>query len=103
VAEGERIRKLGMRYFNIPLDAKAITDAQVEEFMQHVGNPENMPMLIHCAAANRVGGLWLIHRVLKDGWPVEKAEEEAKSIGLRTEALRQFALDYIAKHQSPKP
>ena len=102
VAEGERVQKLGLRYFSIPIDVKAISDSQIEEFMRIVSDPENVPMFIHCAAANRVGGLWMIHRVLKDGWTVEKADEEAKNIGLRSQELRQFALDYIAKHQQPK-
>jgi uncharacterized protein (TIGR01244 family) len=103
VAEGERVEKLGLRYFSIPIDVKAITDSQIEEFMRIVSDSENAPMFIHCAAANRVGGLWMIYRVLKDGWTVEKADEEAKSIGLRSAELRQFALDYIAKHQEVKP
>ena len=103
VAEGERVQKLGIRYYSIPIDAKAIADSQIEEFMRLVGDPENAPLFIHCAAANRVGGLWLIYRVLKDGWSVEKADEEAKNIGLRSQELRQYALDYIARRQPEKP
>ena len=48
---------------------------------------------------SRVGGMWLIKRVLQDGWTVEKATEEAKLIGLRNEPLEKFALEYIATHK----
>ncbi len=34
-------------------------------------------MFIHCTAAIRVGAFWMIRRVLRDGWKVEDAEEEA--------------------------
>jgi hypothetical protein len=54
---------------------------------------------IHCATANRVGAVWLIKRVLADGWDVEKATAEAERIGLRSPQLKQFALDYIAARQ----
>ena len=36
---------------------------------------------------------------LPDGWTIDKATEEAKAIGLRSEALEKFALDYIAAHK----
>ena len=54
---------------------------------------------MHCGSASRVGSVWLAKRVLQDGWTVEKATEEAKAIGLRSEALEKYALDYIAAHK----
>jgi hypothetical protein len=38
----------------------------------------------------------MIYRVLDQGWPEDKALEEATRIGLRSEGLKRFALDYIA-------
>ena len=43
--------------------------------------------------------MWLVKRVLQDGWTVEKATEEAKLIGLRSEPLEKFALAYIAANK----
>ena len=37
-------------------------------------------MFIHCASAGRVGGFWIIYRVVHDNWSIEKAEEEARRI-----------------------
>ena len=54
---------------------------------------------MHCTTANRVGAFWMIYRVLKDGWKVEDAEEEAKKVGMHSPGLRDFALEYIRKHQ----
>jgi hypothetical protein len=56
-------------------------------------------VFIHCGSANRVGAVWLIKRVLQDGWTVPKATEEAKMIGLRSAPLEQFALKYIEDHK----
>jgi hypothetical protein len=47
--------------------------------------------------------LWMIKRVVNDGWTVEQAGAEATTIGLVNDdpsvpALWKFAQDYIAAH-----
>lgn len=99
-AEAAEAKRLGLRYFNIPVDREAPKDEQVEEFLRIVSEPENRPLFIHCSTANRVGGFWMIRRVLVDGWSVETAEEEARRIGLSNEKTRAFAHDYLERHQN---
>ncbi len=41
----------------------------------------------------------LIQRVLQEGMPIEKADEEAARIGLRSEKLRDFAREFIKKYR----
>jgi protein tyrosine phosphatase (PTP) superfamily phosphohydrolase (DUF442 family) len=50
---------------------------------------------IHCRTAGRVGAFWMIHRVLDDGWSCDKAEQEARQIGLASPHLLAFAKSYI--------
>ena len=71
----------------------------VDEFLGVVSNKANQPVYIHCGSANRVGAVWLVKRVVQDGWPVDKATTEAKAIGLSAPGLEKFALDYIAAHK----
>lgn len=86
----------GLKYIHLPLDGTAPDPAVADAFLAAVTDVANQPVFIHCGSANRVGALWLIKRVVKDGWPIGEATEEAKAIGLRSEALEQFALKYIA-------
>jgi uncharacterized protein (TIGR01244 family) len=97
--EEARVKQLRMRYINIPVDREAPTAEQAETFLKALRDPKNRPAFIHCAAANRVGAFWMIYRVVADGWTIEKAEEEARKVGMRGARLRQFALDYIASRQ----
>jgi uncharacterized protein (TIGR01244 family) len=98
--EEAEVKKLGLRYFNIPVVYGEPKDEQVEEFLKITDDPENRPAFIHCTAAIRVGAFWMIRRVLRDGWPVEKAEEEAVKIGLvNAPHLISFAKSYIEKHK----
>ena len=89
----------GLRYIHIPLDPAAITESDVDTFLKAVSDRANQPVYIHCASANRVGAMWLIKRVVVDGWDVQHATDEAVAIGLTNAALKKFAIDYATSHR----
>ena len=94
-----RAKALGLNYLHIPFNAQAPEQKSVDDFLAAVANKANQPVYVHCGSANRVGAVWLVKRVLQDGWTIEKASEEAKLIGLRSAPLEKFALEYIAAHK----
>ncbi|HXG67931.1 MAG TPA: protein tyrosine phosphatase family protein [Blastocatellia bacterium] len=100
--ERELVEKAGMRYISIPVVSSAPKAEQAEAFIKAVSEANNHPMLIHCASANRVGAFFMIYRVLVQGWPEDKALEEATRIGLKSPVLKQFAQDYIASQKQGK-
>lgn len=100
--EAAMARKLDLRYFHIPVDKKNLKDEQVEEFLKVTSDPKNQPAFIHCTTANRVGAFWMIRRVLVDKWKTEDAEAEARKVGMTEDKLRDWALDYIKRHQKPE-
>jgi protein tyrosine phosphatase (PTP) superfamily phosphohydrolase (DUF442 family) len=98
--EEEMAKKLGLRYFNIPVVFADPKEEQATEFLRITDDPKNRPAFIHCAGAIRVGAFWMIRRVLRDGWTIEAAEEEARKIGLRQSPhLNEFARKYIEKYR----
>ncbi len=92
-------RSLRLNYIHIPFNAAQPEPRVLDEFLAAIANKANQPAYVHCGSANRVGAVWLVKRVLQDGWTIEKATEEAKLIGLRSEPLEKFALAYIAAHK----
>jgi len=101
-ADEERaaVEQAGLKYFNIPVDYRNPTDANADEFLRITDDPANRPMFIHCTAAIRVGTFWMIRRVMRDGFTVEAALEEANKVGLvEAPHLEEFARHYIATHQ----
>lgn len=94
-----RTKELGMKYIHIPFNPAQPDTKVVDNFLAAVADKSNQPAYIHCGSASRVGSLWLVKRVMQDGWTIEKATEEAKAIGLRGEPLEKFALNYIATHK----
>jgi uncharacterized protein (TIGR01244 family) len=92
-------KSLGLNYVNIPVNGSSPDPKAVDQFLETIADQANQPAYVHCASASRVGALWMVKRVLQDGWAVDKATEEAKLIGLRSAPLEQFALEYIAAHK----
>lgn len=92
-------RSLGLTYISIPFNGQQPDSQAVDDFLAAVADEANRPVFVHCASASRVGAMWLVKRVLQDGWAVDKATEEAKLIGLRSETLEAFALEYINSHR----
>lgn len=98
-AETAEAAAAGLKYIHIPMNGAAPDPAVVDRFLAAARNPANNPMLVHCASGNRAASVWLIRRVLVDGWTVDKASEEAQALGLTSAPLKQFALDFVETHQ----
>jgi uncharacterized protein (TIGR01244 family) len=89
----------GLKYIHLPFNVASPDPKVVDSFLASVADKTNQPVFIHCGSANRVGGMWMVKRVLQDGWAVDRARTEAEAIGLNSPQLLAFVTDYIAKRQ----
>ena len=100
VEESQRAAQAaGLKYIHLPFDSAAPDPKVVENFLTAVATKANQPAFIHCGSANRVGAVWMIKRVLQDGWTVDRARTEAQAIGLTSQQLDAFAVKYIGDHR----
>jgi len=97
--EETKVKELGMTYFNIPVSFSQPDELDADDFLKLTDEQlKNGPVFIHCAVGARVGAFWMIRRVLRDGWDVDKAVEEANKIGMRSQGpLFDFVKEYIDK------
>ncbi|MEQ1891624.1 MAG: protein tyrosine phosphatase family protein [Planctomycetota bacterium] len=99
--ERAHVEGLGLAYVNVPFGSPAeLNDGIFDELRRLLGATEQ-PLFLHCASANRVGAVWIPFRVLDQGFELEAAVAEAKSIGLKSPELEAMARDYVARH-APK-
>lgn len=92
-AEAER---LGIKYFHLPFDSRQPDAGVPDRFLKIVTDRSNQPVFIHCARGIRAAGMWMIKRVLVDGWEIEDALKEAQGLGLtETSPTSRFVLDYL--------
>jgi protein tyrosine phosphatase (PTP) superfamily phosphohydrolase (DUF442 family) len=108
VGDGDAVaaaaRGVGMKYLAMPIardTAGSQLDAtKIEPVIKAISDPANQPLFLHSADGRSTAMLWMIKRVLTDGWTVEQAGAEATTIGLVNDdpsvpALWKFAQDYI--------
>jgi len=98
-AEAAAAKTEGVKYFHLPVNSASPDPAVVDQFLSAVGDPANQPVFVHCASGNRAAALWMIKRLVVDGWDADRASTEATALGLTSPALKTFAMDYAASHQ----
>ena len=98
-AEEAAAKAAGITYIGLPFNTARPDPAVVERFITAVSAPANQPVFVHCASANRASALWMIKRMLVDGWDADRAGTEAAALGLTNPGLKSFALDYAATHK----
>ena len=95
--EGAVVKAAGMNYVHLPFDAQSPDAHLIDNFIAAVTAPANQPAYVHCAAGGRAASLWMVKRVLADGWDEQRALTEANALGLN-DRFRPFALNYIRSH-----
>ena len=100
--EAAAVEALGLTYICIPFRGPdTLTDEVFDKSRKLLvdSGKEQDSVMMHCGSANRVGAIWLVHRVLDHGIELPVAQQEAKEVGLRAPELEARAIEYIQKHQ----
>ena len=88
----------GLEYQRVPFrGAEALTDevfGQIRSLLTDAKSKQRS-VLLHCGSANRVGAVWLVHRVLDEGVGLDDAIQEAKEVGLRNPDYLTRAREYL--------
>jgi uncharacterized protein (TIGR01244 family) len=95
VEKEEAIAKAaGLRYFHVPFNGRSPSTSAADQFLDAIRSPGTEPAFVHCSGGNRAATMWLIKRLVVDGWDVASATEEAVALGQTSPTLRQFAIEY---------
>lgn len=95
-AEAAAAKEAGVAYVHVPMNGQSPDPAVADRFLEAVTEPANQPVFVHCASGNRAAALWMVKRMVVDGWDAERAGTEAAALGLTSPALQTFAIDYAA-------
>ncbi len=104
--EAKFAKDLGLDFKRIAFRSpESLTDEVFDETRALLNNAKNdkKDVMVHCGSANRVGAIWLVHRMIDHGVAKDQAEKEAKEVGLRNEDYLKRALEYVAKKQAMPP
>jgi uncharacterized protein (TIGR01244 family) len=87
-------RAAGLRFYHVPFNGTKPDPKSADQFLKAIASAGAEPAFIHCAAGNRAAAMWLIKRLVVDHWDVDRATAEADALGLTSNALRQWAIEY---------
>lgn len=97
------VKSLGFEYVNLGFNSpQTLTDDIFDQARKLLCDESKKPILAHCHSGNRVGTIWLAHRVLDGGLSLEAALAEAKDVGLESPALEQRAKEYVQSRRPEK-
>jgi len=88
----------GLKYIHLPFDDENPDKRVVDDFLATVRDKVNQPVYIHCNSATRVAALWMIGRVLEDGWEMNDAIKEGKKIAEKPDEAAIFATKYVESY-----
>ncbi len=91
------VRELGMAYENVTVRQGALDDAMMDGVLGVMRRNEGKSVLLHCASANRVGGVLIPYLMLDQGMTEEDSVDAAMRIGLRGADLLEWGLDYARR------
>ena len=87
--EASEVLAAGMRYIDIPVaDGAAITLDNARKLSEAVASANGAPVLVHCASANRAGGLLALMAAKEEGMADEAALEFGRNAGMKSTEAR---------------
>ena len=96
--EAAAVEAAGMEYVLLPVTPATLDDATFTRFLGVVRDKGKRPLLVHCATANRVGGLLLPYFLIDEKMPEAAALQLAQEIGLRSAEYARMGIDYARRH-----
>jgi uncharacterized protein (TIGR01244 family) len=95
-ASRQAAQSAGIRYLHLPFDPENLAPGEIQRVLDAAADPVNHPVYFHCSSATRVGAVWMIGRVLRDGWEIDAAQAEARQIAKKPDEAIAFANVYLA-------
>lgn len=89
----------GLRYLHLPLPAYELEPEHLAAFHE-IMQAQQGRVFLHCRSATRVALMWLLERVVYDGWSREQAEQELRAAGYNDSSMETFAFcadDYFER------
>ena len=88
--EGALVREAGLRYVSVPISSGDFSSADVDAVARVLDDDAAAPVLLHCAASNRVGGVLAVIEARR-GKSIEDALAFGRQAGLKSDSMIEAA------------
>jgi protein tyrosine/serine phosphatase len=91
-----KIHDLNFQYFHIWMKAWHAELEDIRKFLDIVRNPDNYPILVHCAhGSDRTGTMVAMYRIVLQGWSKRDAIQEMVHGGFGFHGIFENLVDWI--------
>lgn len=80
----------GLHYTYLPLPAYELEAEHLAHFNAALADAGDEKVVIHCRTASRVALLWMLRRMISEGWSQDGAEQELRAAGYDDDAMETF-------------
>ncbi len=104
--EGHNAEQAGLTYMHLPLPTYEIEPEHISSFRAAIEQAGEGGLMIHCRTASRVALLWMLDRMVNEGWTQEQAEAELRDAGYGDSSMETFtfcAEDYFERMAELQP
>jgi uncharacterized protein (TIGR01244 family) len=104
--EGRNAEQAGLSYLHLPLPTYEIEPEHIASFRAAIEQADEGGLMIHCRTASRVALLWMLDRIVNEGWTQEQAEAELRAAGYAESSMETFtfcAEDYFERMDELQP
>lgn len=98
--QAKKAEAVGLRYIHFQVPAYELEREHLSAFQEVLQQVGPGKVLIHCRTAARTGLLWMLNRIVNDGWSRQQAEAELHAAGYDEDAMDVFmfcAEDYFER------
>ena len=95
--EAGTVRSLGLNYVHIPVQFGSPAEADLAAFFAAMEAHRDDKVWVHCAANIRVSAFLGLYRVIKLGWPQDRAFELMHSLWEPNEVWTEFISEMLAR------
>ena len=94
------VRAHGMQYIHLPVVWERPTKFDLEQFFEVMEANQSKKVFVHCAANMRVSVFMALYRILRLGWPEDKALEQVQQIWLPNDTWQTFINEILRPNDS---
>jgi uncharacterized protein (TIGR01244 family) len=100
--EKASVESQGLRYVSVPMTSASFSLADALKVKGVLEDARSGPVLLHCASANRVGGVVAVIEGMS-GKSVDQAIEDGRKAGLRSDPMVEAVKRVLAEAPAAKP
>lgn len=104
-AQAQSAAAAGLAYVHLNVPAYELETEHVAAFEQALQQADAGTIVVHCRTASRVALLWLLRRMLHDGWSQTAAEAELAAAGYQDDDMEVFRFcteDFLERAEMPE-